>query len=48
MIRHQITGARLRSRHFGGAEAKLRHLPTLHRLLQAVKAHVELLGVVKN
>lgn len=38
MIRHQITGARLRSRHFWGAEAKLRHLPTLHRLLQAVKS----------
>lgn len=38
MIRHQITGARLRSRHFGGAEAKSRHLPTLRCSRQAVKS----------
>lgn len=38
MIRHQITGAGLHTLSFRGPEAKSRYLPTLHRLLQAVKS----------
>lgn len=38
MIRHQMTGAGLHTLSFRGPEAKSRYLPTLHRLLQAVKS----------
>lgn len=38
MIRHQMTGAGLHTLSFRGPEAKSRYLPTLRRLLQAVKS----------
>lgn len=38
MIRHQMTGSGLHTLSFRGPEAKSRYLPTLHRLLQAVKS----------
>lgn len=38
VIRHQMTGAGLHTLSFRGPEAKSRYLPTLHRLLQAVKS----------
>ena len=38
VIRHQMTGSGLHTLSFRGPEAKSRYLPTLHRLLQAVKS----------